>query len=123
MLVRLRIRAEPVLLTAALQGLVAVNRVLLRSGNYPALYRAGVRYVPEPRGSENWQSIDGLYRARRGDCEDLACARAAELQVGGELRARAIVRRSGKGRYHALVQRADGTLEDPSIVLGMKVRR
>lgn len=127
MLVKLRIPAAPAVLTAALKGVVAVNRVLMKEAmvggrlGFAPLYDSGVRYVPEPRGSENWQNVADLYRTGRGDCEDLACTRAAELQLQGE-DAEAVVRPSGRGRYHALVLRGDGTVEDPSLALGMKGR-
>lgn len=122
MLVRIRVRSVPELLTAALCGLVAVNRVLLRTGGFPRLYESGVRYVREPRGSEDWQTVERALKSGRADCEDLACWRAAELQLRGEA-ARAEVIKSGRAKYHALVRRGDGTIEDPSIVLGMKKGR
>jgi len=122
MLVKLRIRAVPELLAAALKGLVAVNRVLMRAGDYPPLYESGIRYVKEPRGRENWQTAEDLLRAKEGDCEDLASYRAAELQLRGEM-ATAHVIKSAPRRYHAVVLRGDGSIEDPSLHLGMKRRR
>lgn len=67
-------------IAAALAGLVAENRELMRTRGFAPLYRSGVRYMREPRGAENWQNVEQLERTKRGDCEDLASARAAELQ-------------------------------------------
>lgn len=51
------------------------------------------------------------------DCDDLAPYLAAELICAGE-NARPYAIRSSTG-WHCLVRRADGTIEDPSRVLGM----
>lgn len=91
----------------------------------PLLYASGVRYVREDYSGtfpEDWQDVLELYRTRRGDCEDLACARAAELREAGEpARAVFVARRRPEGGrlIHILVRRADGTIEDPSKILGM----
>jgi len=88
----------------------------------PALYRAGVRYEREPEGQERWLSIPHVLAQRWGDCEDLACWRAAELVLAGERTARPVFksRWSPRGHlYHILVERADGSIEDPSRKLGM----
>lgn len=84
--------------------------------NVPPLYRSGVRYRREyPR--EDWRTLPVLIRKRFGDCEDLACARAAELPG-----ARAIARSEGPGLFHIVVRHASGRIEDPSVRLGMKGR-
>lgn len=88
----------------------------------PALYRAGVRYLREPRGKERWLEVP-IVRARGGgDCEDLACWRIAELRLSGDGAARAswIVQRSASGvLVHVMVRHGNGDLEDPSRLLGM----
>ena len=110
-------------MTAALSGLVAANRILLRrNSRAPKLYGSGVRYQAEPRGSEKWQTIPQVIAAGRGDCEDLASWRAAELQEMG-IPAKAVVIRTGRRMYHAVVLLPDGRLEDPSRRLGMKKSR
>lgn len=79
-------------------------------------------YRPEQLGAdrvEEWQNVAELYGAGKGDCEDLAGARAAELRVRRGEPARAIAYRSGPRKFHAVVRRADGTIEDPSRILGM----
>jgi hypothetical protein len=56
--------------------------------NYPSVYRSGLHYETE-KGTEIWPDIPsllmgtmgkGLYPGPWGDCEDLACYRAAELR-------------------------------------------
>jgi len=109
-------------LNAVLEGLTALDAVLLAaSERKPSLYEQGVRYEPEPRGQEDWVNVRGVYRRRRGDCEDLAALRAAELRVyeGEPARAVAYPSRRGPGKFHAVVLRADGSIEDPSRLLGM----
>jgi len=105
------------MMRAALRGLTAVNREVLREGNLPALYDSGVRYKPEGLGMENWQRADETFARGCGDCEDLACYRAAELNLAGELGAFADVIKTGSRRYHAIVRRDDGSAEDPSRIL------
>ena len=106
-----------------LRSLVAANVVwLLRHPKTPSLYDSGVEYEREPPGQEEWQTIPALLKSRAGDCEDLAAWRVAELQVKGEP-ARIITKtkrlETGKLLIHVLVRRGDGTIEDPSMMLGM----
>jgi len=87
----------------------------------PPLYESGVRYALEPRG-ERWLDCVRVLELGRGDCEDLATWRAAELRLGGDPGAVCMfsARPRGSGRLiHIIVQRGDGTLEDPSRALGM----
>ena len=91
----------------------------------PLLYNSGVRYQRENYAlrEENWLDVLELYRLGFGDCEDLACARASELQEMGEAAtAQAVAkrRRNGTRLLHVIVKRADGSTEDPSRRLGMK---
>jgi hypothetical protein len=92
----------------------------------PQLYRSGVRYAREvcrarqvPGACERFLSAAQCYAERVGDCDDLACWRAAELIRAGDRAARAFVIRSSVG-FHIQVRHGDGTIEDPSRVLGMK---
>lgn len=87
----------------------------------PKLYHSGVRYREEPRGKERWRSIPRVLELGWGDCEDLACWLAAERTLEGRatvptFRSRRV---GGSVKYHILVRRPDGRLEDPSRVLGM----
>lgn len=104
-----------------LDALVNVNRDLLRANRLPPLYRADVRYVRE-EDTENWQDCVKTYLAKEGDCEDLAAWRVAELRnQGKKASCRLTWRKKGKRLiYHVTVLRADGTIEDPSLKLGMR---
>jgi hypothetical protein len=113
--------------------------------NLPDVLRSGVRYDDDrpPKGSvcgdDDWCDLMIVLRRKRGDCDDLAAARAAQLRARG-INARAIplLRRSpGKHDYHAVVMWPKGLksypptvypdpsgsgilLEDPSRILGMR---
>lgn len=100
-------------LQAALDALTLWNRRHLRaSGPVPPLYRTRVRYRREKPGREQWMPIPLVLAQGYGDCEDLACWRAAE--IGG----RAVPLRVRTG-WHIVVRRPDGRIEDPSRRLGM----
>lgn len=115
----LRIPSRPAAFDAALEGLTRVNEVLLGARDFPPLYTSGVRYKTEPR--EVWRHVGDVLAEKWGDCEDLAAWRAAELRVSGEDTGASVTTyQSGPRRYHAVVRRGDGTLEDPSKMLGMK---
>jgi hypothetical protein len=107
---------------ALLEGFVRLNQwMLTHHSQVPPLYQAGVRYQRED-GTEIWKPAPRVFSDRFGDCEDLAAWRAAELRLAGEMDARAIAirLRSGSRVWHAVVQRASGDIEDPSVILGMK---
>lgn len=73
-------------------------------------------------GEENWQDIPTILKAGSGDCEDLACWRAAELTERDGIPARPVYRwrhRPGLTIYHIVVRLPDGSIEDPSRRLGM----
>lgn len=112
-------------LDAALEGLVGLGVVELSQPTvdgqgWPTLYTSGVQYQREGAGSERWLTPSQVIAAGVGDCEDLAAYRTSELRVTGEdPDARARVIRSGPRTWHAIVERGDGRLEDPSRVLGM----
>jgi hypothetical protein len=109
----------------ALEALTRINVDWLRDNpNTPDLYSSGVTYALEPTGYELWDPMALLLARGAGDCDDLACARAAELRVReGDRRARADCYpssiREGRRTWHAIVVRGDGTIEDPSARLGM----
>ncbi len=124
---QIRVPARADAFDAALEGLTRVNVGLMQRGDpaIPALYESGVRYRDEPR--DVWRHAADVAAEHWGDCEDLSAYRAAELRVSGEdPDAHVTTYQSGPSRYHAVVARGDGTLEDPSRVLGMgapKMRR
>lgn len=104
---------------AALEGLVRASEADIRAHDIPPLATAGVRYARE-RG-ESWLTPSQVIERGHGDCEDLAAWRAAELRVSGvDPHARAVVYRSGPRTWHAVVERSDGSIEDPSVALGMR---
>lgn len=97
-----------------LEGLTRANVRLMRTSPVPPLYSSGVRWslgdiTPLPLAHT-------IARRGRGACGPLAAYRAAELRMQGE-NARAVVRPSASGvpgRWHAVVMRGDGRIEDPS---------
>jgi hypothetical protein len=114
--------AGPLDLAPALAALTALNREILRRHPLPPLYETGIRYhrearLPDGSSREQWLTAPVIYMRKAGDCEDLGCFRAAELQLQG-IDAHAICKRSSVG-FHIVVQYADGTIEDPSRKLGM----
>lgn len=125
-----------------LDALTAINRAILRRKRLPLLYRSGVVYdrMLPARGSacgdDDWQDVEVTYRKKKGDCEDLCCIHAAQLQLAG-IKARAIPllkQEKGHHKYHIVVEWPKGLreypktvyqqhglyLEDPSKVLGMR---
>jgi hypothetical protein len=103
-----------------------VSESLMKEGAAPTFTEAikrGVRWKPEPPGAERFDNALTVGLRGWGDCDDLAPMRAAELRVSGkDPEARAVAYKSGPGRWHAIVQRGDGRLEDPSRTAGMRVR-
>lgn len=83
----------------------------------PPLYKSGVRYEEEPGEQDQWQDIPITLGIGHGDAEDLACWRAAELQVQG-IEAWPTFDFE-HGCLHPKVRLPNGTLEDPARVLGM----
>jgi len=118
MRIELEVPADPELLSAALEGLVAVNLALMDRQEFPPLYRSGVRYRRERR-TERWKNIRQIFLALFGDCEDLSAWRVAELRRAGELGAFCEVVKVGPSLWHVRVRREDGRIEDPSRRLGM----
>lgn len=118
---RLHIPTSAAFYDAALSGLQSLDEEILREGLAPAsLYDTGARYKTEPR--ETWRHAMDVAREGWGDCEDLAAYRAAELNVSGEdPGARVMTYKTGPKRYHAVVERSGGVIEDPSANLGMKI--
>ena len=133
-------------LKAALALLTVANVLQMRWAKLPKLYGSTIEevdehdpavYTREERGHEEWQTAILVARGGQGDCEDLACYRAAELICEGETKARAVPMRTRAG-WHIVVRRGCncgaralrfsnrhastchvGKLEDPSKNLGM----
>ena len=67
---------------------------------------------------ETWKTWDQLLQSRRGDCEDLSAAVAAELLYAG-IPARTYVYQSGPKLYHVVVWTRRWGVLDPSRAAGM----
>ena len=114
---------KPVL-DAALESVTRLDEQLIKSGAAPtfrrSLNRDHIVWKPEPPGAEHFDHAGVVQRRKWGDCDDLAPWHAASLRATGEdPGAIAVVRRSGPTRWHAYVERSDGTSEDPSREAGM----
>lgn len=118
-----RVIAEAAILSsrAYIRGLKAHGKALA------PLYKSGVFYQNEEPGKpDHCVDIRELYERGHGDCLHLSVARVAELRESGE-DSRAKIRltfkplKNKKGRlFHVTVRRGNGTVEDPSKILGMK---
>jgi hypothetical protein len=119
--ITIAVPAQVTALSALLEGLTALDYMILTAMRRPPkLYSSGVVYRAEQPGRERWLRVDEVLKLGKGDCEDLAAWRAAELRLFFGVPARAGVYRSGKKRFHAVVFYPDGTIEDPSRRLGMR---
>jgi hypothetical protein len=117
-----RIPSSKAVYDAALEGLVRIDERIIEGGGVPRLYDSGARYRRERQ--DVWRHAGDVAVEGYGDCEDLAAYRAAELRVSGEdPGAYAYTYETGPRRYHAVVGRSDGSMEDPSLALGMKLPR
>jgi hypothetical protein len=115
------------------ETLVAMDAAwLLSRPQTPPLYRSGVRYEPtyDERavpGLDDWQDVAECLDRGTGTCADLVAWRVAELRVRHRERARVRITvhesrtpRGTHATYHITLWRADGRVEDPSRLLGMK---
>jgi hypothetical protein len=109
----------------ALEALILANQLYLRLHHAPALYESGIRYEEEPAGQpyEDFSSIPVVISRGWGDCDDVVAWRIAELRQAGEsakvrLKWEPDLTRAVR-MYHVMVRRADGSIEDPSLLLGM----
>lgn len=119
-----------------LEALVLVDQMYLRLHRCPELYKSGVRYMEEPlhqvtlghvgkaQRIEEFAAIPAVIERGFGDCDDLAPWRCAELREHGEpAKIRIQWKRNpenGMKLFHIVVRRANGTIEDPSLLLGMR---
>lgn len=111
-------------LDAALESVTRTVAGMVRKGIAPPaagqIKARRVRWHPEPPGDEHFDLPTTVIARGHGDCDDLAPWHAGSLRAGGvDPGARAIVRRSGPKRWHAIVRRSDGSIEDPSAAAGM----
>ena len=107
---------------------MAIQLLLLAHPLTPPHYESGVVYQEEPPGTdEEFASLPVILARGWGDCDDLAPARCAELRNQGHrahirIQWKRFVRPDGMpGKlYHIVVRRSDGSIEDPSRILGMR---
>ena len=115
--------SKPVL-DAGLEAVTRLNEQMLAAGEIPTFdeaVKAGVRWAPEPPGAEHFDHGQKVMQRKKGDCDDLAPLKAATLRFTGEDPAAcAEVYRSGPTRWHAIVKRGDGSIDDPSRQAGMR---
>ena len=110
----------------ALQASMAVAQRQVQDGSVPYLLDAidagDVKWKPEP-AAQQFEGFDlpkDVMARGWGDCDDLAPWWAAELRESGDdPDAKPIVYQSGPKRWHAVVERGDGSIDDPSRWAGM----
>lgn len=111
------------ILNAALESVTRLNQSMLKQDKIPTFadgLKEGIKWRPEPPGEEHFDHAGVVLRRKWGDCDDLAPWQAASLRHTGEdPNATAVVRRSGPKRWHAIVRRGDGSIDDPSRAAGM----
>jgi hypothetical protein len=112
-------------LNVMLEALTKIDVLYLQAHpEAPRIYQSGVRYMEEPPGQEDWQDIPTCIQMGIADCEDVSCWRAAEIIVRDRRLAVPFFhetrRRDGGYLFHIMVRHADGRIEDPSRILGMK---
>lgn len=111
-------------LDAALESVTRTVSSLVRNGHAPPaageIKKGRVKWHPEPPGDEHFDLPGTILARGHGDCDDLAPWHAGSLRAAGiDPGARAIVKKSGPQRWHAVVRRSDGSIEDPSLHAGM----
>jgi hypothetical protein len=112
------------------EALARIDTVwLLAHPETPDLYTSGVRYVPRGLGwcGDDWRDIPEVLRLKNGVCEDLTAWRIAELRLRHGINAEPVISseltpmQGGDELvvYHVQLGLPDGSLEDPSVWLGM----
>ena len=112
-------------LDAALEAVTRLNEQMIDAGDVPPFdqVRDSIRWKPEPPGDEHFDHAGVVLGRKWGDCDDMAPYAAATMRATGEdPGARAVVKRSGPKRWHAVVLRSDGSIRDPSRETGMGER-
>lgn len=109
----------------ALEASSLVAQRQVESGEIPpiadAIEDGLVKWKPEPaQGFEGFDIPTDVLARGWADCDDLASWLCGELRASGvDPDAKPIVYQSGPKRWHAVVQRGDGSIDDPSRWAGM----
>jgi hypothetical protein len=107
-----------------LEAVTRLNQHMLATGQTPTSHEAiasGAIWRPENPGDEFFDHGGTIASRGWGDCDDWAPLHAATLRATGEdPNAKVRMVSSGPNTYHALVERGDGSIEDPSVAAGMK---
>jgi len=101
-----------------LDALVEVARKIIRELDLAPFPQEvnGVWYKLEPEGEEDWKLPHNVIRDGWGDCEDMCIYHCAGLRETGEdPGAMCRIVRTARNKLHCVVQRSDGTFDDPSI--------
>lgn len=116
-------RVEKPILDAALEATTRLNESMIKHGDVPLFGKAKkhIHWKPEPQGDEHFDHAGLILKRKWGDCDDMAPYAAASMRATGQdPGARAVVKRSGHKRWHAVVKRSDGSYRDPSKETGMR---
>lgn len=111
-------------LRAYLEGIIAVNRLIILNQPIPWLYKSGIRFEAEneTQGYDFVPNFLDMLALGYGDCAPLVAARVAELRERCGENATVKVYWRPRGNilpFHAQVRRKNGTIEDPARRLGM----
>ena len=112
---------SPDVVDASLEAVTRLDQQMIESGQVPTFdSQSKVKWQPEPPGDEHFDNAATVLARGWGDCDDLAPWHAAGLRATGrDPGATARVVPSGPNTYHAIVQRSDGSIDDPSVKAGM----
>lgn len=115
---------EASVINHALETNATATEPLVANGRVPtaeeAIAEGRVHWRPEAPGDEHFDPANLVLKRGHGDCDDLAPWHAASLRVTGEdPEAFPLVYKSGRNTWHAVVQRSDGSIDDPSRWAGM----
>jgi hypothetical protein len=114
----------PEVVEPVLEAVTRLNEHMIRTGQTPTsheLIQRGAIWRPENMGDEHFDHGGTIAQRGWGDCDDWAPLHAATLRANGtDPGAHVRMVESGPNTFHALVQRSNGAIEDPSIAAGMK---
>jgi hypothetical protein len=107
-----------------LGSLTAINAdYLAENPQFPLMYFSGVKYRHD-KDADYWRDAARIREIGFGDCDNLSCWRAAELQVRFNINAIPVfmhrVKPDGTDLFHIVVQYPNLIVEDPSVALGMR---